>query len=354
MEPCLKSQNDVDATRWQAVVNRDKSADGDFFFAVKTTGVYCRPSCPARWPKRENVQFFRSSADALKKGYRPCKRCRPNDVAVDEALAASVRAIIDADPDHRASLSSLSQATGVSSFHLQRVFKRATGMSPREYAAAARAERLKLHLKSGEPVTAAAFDAGYGSTSRLYEAASRELGMTPSQYRSGGKGLAIEYALGGCSLGAVLVAATGKGICAVWLGNTNEELVVKLGEEYPAAELHEAERLQETVCQLADHLVDGRPFDDLPLDVKGTDFQWQVWRRLQEIPRGQTRSYTQIAEEIGRPAAVRAVAQACAGNQVALVIPCHRVVRGDGSLSGYRWGPERKRKLLEAERENRR
>lgn len=339
-----------DETFWQAVLSRDVRFDGRVFFGVRSTGVYCRPSCPARRPRREQVVFFQIPEAAESAGFRSCRRCKPRDhVAADPRVEMVRRACryIETHLDGSHTLDDLSAETGVSPYHLQRVFKRIVGISPRQYAAAFRLSKFKSGVKRGSSVTEAMYDAGYSSSSRLYESAPSRLGMTPADYRRGGKGTHINYTIVGCSLGRLLVAATEKGVCTVRLGDSDRALESDLLSEYQAADVkRDAQGLTPWVEQLLNHLDGKRPHLELPLDVQATAFQWTVWEKLREIPYGATRSYSEIARAIGRPAATRAVARACATNPVALVIPCHRVVREDKSLGGYRWGLERKKALL--------
>jgi len=343
-----------DETYWKAVLERDAQFDGTIFFAVRSTGIYCRPSCPARRPRRKQVVFFLMPEAAERAGFRSCRRCRPRSVAMTDPQVEMVRKacrFIESQDDAMPTLESLSEHTGVSPYHLQRVFKRIAGVTPRQYAEALRLSKFKASVKKGESVTGAMYDAGYGSSSRLYERAPAQLGMTPSAYRHGGKGIRINYTIAGCSLGRLLVAATEKGVCVVRLGDSDAALEADLLSEYPAADNNRDDQaLRQWVEQLLNH-IDGRlPHLDLPLDVQATAFQWSVWEELRLIPYGSTRSYSEIARAIGRPTATRAVARACATNPVALVIPCHRVVREDKALGGYRWGIERKQALLKQER----
>lgn len=339
---------------WQAVLSRDARFDGRVFFGVRSTGIYCRPSCPARRPRREQVVFFQIPEAAENAGFRSCHRCRPRIAATADPQIEMVRQACRYIEEHietLPTLETLSAHTGVSPYHLQRVFKRVAGITPRQYAEACRLSKFKTHVKKGESVTGAMYDAGYGSSSRLYERAPSQLGMTPADYRRGGKGARISYTTVGCSLGRLLVAATEKGVCAVRLGDSDVALEADLLSEYPAADVQRNdEALARSVAQLLDHLEGARPHLDLPLDVQATAFQWRVWEKLREIPYGSTRSYSEIAKAIGRPTATRAVARAIAANPVALVVPCHRVIREDKSLGGYRWGVERKQALLEQER----
>jgi AraC family transcriptional regulator, regulatory protein of adaptative response / methylated-DNA-[protein]-cysteine methyltransferase len=338
------------ARRWQAVCNRDKTADGAFFYAVRTTGVYCRPSCGARRPLRENVTFHASAAQAEAAGYRPCKRCRPNDLAAELQRIANACRLIESS-DVAPSLQQLAAAADLSPFHFHRLFKRATGLTPREYGAAHRQRVLRKELQRDASVTSAIVAAGYGSSSRFYERAAQLLGMHARDYRDGGRDARIRFALGETSLGSILVAATARGVCLIEFGDDPQALLNGLQQRFTQAELVGADAAFE---QLVANIVAQveRPQTDflLPLDVRGTAFQHRVWQALQQIPLGETATYTQIAGAVGKPAAVRAVAQACAANQVALAIPCHRVIRLDASLSGYRWGVERKRELLARER----
>ena len=335
---------------WQAVQSRDASANAVFFYAVRSTQIYCRPSCPSRRPKREQVQFFASAEQAEAAGFRACLRCRPREAAVPSAVGVNACRYIETHLYDVLDLATLGAQAGLSPAHFQRVFKQALGVTPRQYAAACRLDQFKNSLKNGAAVGAAVIEAGYGSTSRLYENATAQLGMTPTAYKQGGK-MSIDYALADTALGRILVAATPKGLCFVTLGDTDDALVSALRREYPAAEIaQEGAELSEWIETLVRHLAGQQPQLDLPLDIRATAFQRRVWMELHAIPPGETRSYTQVAEAIGRPTAARAVAQACASNPVALAVPCHRVVRGDGSLSGYRWGVGRKRALLAQEK----
>jgi AraC family transcriptional regulator of adaptative response/methylated-DNA-[protein]-cysteine methyltransferase len=344
-----------DDARWAAVCAREHAADGQFYYSVRSTGVYCRPSCPSRTPRRANVAFHASRQDAEAAGFRPCLRCRPAEPPLAERQAEAVaRAcrLIDEALDEPG-LDTLARACGMSRFHFHRVFKAHTGITPKAYAAARRAERLQRGLAQASSVTAAAYDAGFNSSGRFYAATPGVLGMTPSRYRAGGSGEAIHFAVAECSLGALLVAATGKGICAILLGDDPEPLVRDLQERFPKAELVGAEPgFERTVAQVVAFVEAPRIGLDLPLDVRGTAFQQRVWQALRQVPAGQTVSYAELAERLGMPQGARAVAGACAANPVAIAIPCHRVVRNDGALSGYRWGVERKRTLLERESEN--
>jgi AraC family transcriptional regulator of adaptative response/methylated-DNA-[protein]-cysteine methyltransferase len=337
--------------RWQAVATRDRSRDGEFVFGVRTTVIYCRPSCPARRPRPEHVRFFSSAESAERAGFRPCRRCQPRAaVAPRDALVASALAWLDAHAEERVTLSTLAAALEVSPGHLQRMFTAVVGVSPRQYAAARRLEATKTRLRQGATVTSALHEAGYGSSSRFYADARSALGMTPTAYKSGGAGLTISYAMGQSPLGRVLVAATARGVCAVSLGADDTALLAALAHEYPRAAIQQDEQaVAPWLHAILAHLRHRSPLPALPLDVQGSPFQRRVWQALQAIPVGQTRSYAEIANAIGNPKAVRAVARACAANPVSLVIPCHRVLRADGALGGYRWGTDRKRALLATE-----
>jgi AraC family transcriptional regulator, regulatory protein of adaptative response / methylated-DNA-[protein]-cysteine methyltransferase len=338
-----------DDERWAAVLRRDRAADGAFYYSVRTTGVYCRPSCPSRGALRANVAFHASCAEAEAAGFRPCLRCKPKLPPLAErqaeAVARACRLIdaSEAEPD----LASLAEACGMSRFHFHRIFKAHTGITPKAYAAARRGERVKRELGQAATVTEAVYEAGFNSSGRFYAAAPAVLGMTPSRFRSGGSGETIRFAVAQCSLGAILVAATATGICAILMGDDADQLVRDLQDRFPKAELSGAEpEFERTVALVIGFVEAPRLGLDLPLDVRGTAFQQRVWQALREIPAGQTVSYAELAERVGLPAGARAVAGACAANPVAVAIPCHRVVRNDGSISGYRWGVERKRALL--------
>jgi AraC family transcriptional regulator of adaptative response/methylated-DNA-[protein]-cysteine methyltransferase len=341
----------LDDARWAAILRRDPGWDGRFVMAVSSTGIYCRPSCPARRPSRDRVRFFASPTDARADGYRACKRCRP-DLGTDSPAVDLVRrtcALLDDTWEPVPTLGLLGKRLGVSPSHLQRTFKRLTGVSPREYADARRNGVLRDRLRAQAPVLDAIYEAGYGSTSRVYERAGTQLGMTPGRYRNGAAGASISYTVVETALGTMLVAATERGICRVALGDSVRDLEQGLAAEFPAASrTRDDVRLSPWVGALIGR-IDGRPSDELPLDIRATAFQRRVWQMLERIPAGTTRSYSEIAAAIGRPGAARAVARACASNPVAIAIPCHRVVRRDGELGGYRWGIERKRRLLENE-----
>jgi AraC family transcriptional regulator of adaptative response/methylated-DNA-[protein]-cysteine methyltransferase len=346
-----------DDERWAAVQRRDRAADGAFYYSVRTTGVYCRPSCGARAALRANVAFHASCADAERAGFRACLRCKPTLPALAErqaqAVAQACRTIDAADgADAAPDLDSLAQAAGMSRFHFHRVFKAHTGITPKAYGAARRTARVQAGLAQGGSVLDAVYAAGYSSSTRFYAGSDAALGMTPSSFRAGGSGAAIHFAVGACSLGAILVAATAKGICAILIGDDPGLLVRDLQDRFPKAELRGAEPdFERTVAQVVGLVEAPRLGLDLPLDVRGTAFQQRVWQALRAIPPGVTVSYAELAARVGLAAGARAVAGACAANPVAVAIPCHRVVRNDGALSGYRWGVERKRTLLERERE---
>jgi AraC family transcriptional regulator of adaptative response/methylated-DNA-[protein]-cysteine methyltransferase len=346
----------TDEQHWQAVLNRDARFDGVFVYAVSSTGIYCRPSCPSRRPRREGVRFFADARDAEQARFRACKRCRPGKAdpeRLDESLTRRACAAIDAAEGTPLTLTALGATLGVSPGHLQRTFTRTLGITPRQYAAARRAGEVKERLRTGDSIAGALYDAGYGSSSRLYEGASATLGMTPAAYRRGGKGMRISYTIAASQLGRLLVAATPRGVCAVSLGDADTDLEAGLRREYPAAAIgRDDEGLGVWLAAILDHL-DGRlPVLNLPLDLQGTAFQWRVRALLQAIPYGETRSYGELARELGNPGAARAVARVCATNPVALAIPCHRVVRGDGDEGGYRWGVQRKHALLAREQEH--
>ena len=346
----------VPAAAWQAIAARDPRADGRFVYGVTSTGIFCRPTCPSRRPRRDRVRVFAAPADAAAAGFRACRRCRPAEAATPSAGARAVaraRRLIDAHVadgrDDRLTLRALGAAVGLSPFHLQRQFLATVGVSPRVYADERRAERLRAGLKKGDTVIAATFDAGYGSSRAAYVHGTRQLGMTPGTYRRGGAGETIRAAIAGTPFGHLLVAATARGVCRVALGDDPAALEAELSAEFPQAEIAPPD------APLRAHLAAVRALlsapahadaEPLPLDTGGTAFEQRVWRALQAIPRGETRSYQEIARAIGRPTASRAVARACAANRVALIVPCHRVVRADGATGGYRWGSARKAAIL--------
>jgi AraC family transcriptional regulator, regulatory protein of adaptative response / methylated-DNA-[protein]-cysteine methyltransferase len=338
--------------KWQQVLARDARQDGRFVFAVRTTGIFCRPSCPSRRPRRDSVEFFAGPREAERAGYRACLRCKPTQISEQAQHVLQARQLLD-NAEGVVTLAQLSKRVGLSPFHLQRLFKRATGLSPREYQSARRVQHIKAGLRKGEDVTTALYDAGFGSPSRLYEKSNQHLGMTPGAYRRGGAGATITFATASTPLGRMLVAATNRGLCAVRFGESATELERDLRAEFHAADLHRDDAAMAPYVQpLLATLQGGNTTIDLPLDIRATAFQKRVWEMLRQIPRGETRSYTEVARQIGDPQAVRAVARACATNPVAIAVPCHRVVRSDGDLAGYRWGLERKKKLLEAEQAN--
>ncbi len=338
--------------RWQAVTRRDAAFDGKFFFAVRTTGVYCRPSCASRAAKRENVSFYATAEAAERAGYRACKRCRPDKLGAPDPGVEAVRKACEriAAAEEAPKLADLAARAGMSPFHFHRLFKKVTGVTPKAYAAQMQARRAADGLRTADTVTEAIYGAGFNSSSRFYESAAARLGMTPTAVRRGGEGVAIRFAIGQGSLGAVLVAATEKGVCAITLGDDPEVLARELQDRFPRAELVGGDLGFERMVARVVGLIEapGQRLD-LPLDIRGTAFQERVWQALRAIPPGKTATYAEIAKAVGQPKAVRAVAQACAANPLAVAIPCHRVVRTDGDLSGYRWGVERKRELLDRE-----
>jgi AraC family transcriptional regulator of adaptative response/methylated-DNA-[protein]-cysteine methyltransferase len=345
---------------WSAVLSRDASRDGSFVFAVRSTGIYCRPSCPARRPRREQVSFFQLPEAAEQAGFRACRRCHPRRAKNADPQIELVRRIchaIDEHDEEPLTLKTLSAESRVSAHHLQRTFKEVMGITPRQYKENRRLTDFKANVKAGANVTDAMYDAGYGSSRSLYEKSSAHLGMTPATYGRGGRGMRIIYTIADCALGRVLVAATEHGVCSVSLGELDSELVAALFSEYPNASIDSKDTvisasLNLWLSKVLEHVNGKSAHIDLPLDIQATAFQWRVWEELRRIPLGATRSYQEIAKAIGNPRAVRAVAGACAGNHVALVIPCHRVIRENKELGGYRWGLERKQKLLERERQS--
>jgi AraC family transcriptional regulator of adaptative response/methylated-DNA-[protein]-cysteine methyltransferase len=345
------------AARFRAVQSRDRGADGVFVYGVRSTGIYCRPSCPSRKPRPEQVVFFPLPEAAEQQGFRECRRCRPRTVNLrdprTQTVAKVCRAIesrVQEANETPVTLSALSAPVGMTPHQLERAFRSVMGITPRQYTDAKRMRRLKSQLKKGDNVTTALYDAGFGSSSRLYERAPTHLGMTPATYRDGGSGMRINYTTVESPLGRLLVGATDRGISALYLGESDARLEAALRKEYPRAELcRDRNGLEGSVTKILDHLRGREPNLDLPTDVQATAFQRRVWEELRHIPYGSTRTYTQVARAIGQPAAVRAVARACATNPVSVVVPCHRVVRGDGKLAGYRWGMDRKRALLERE-----
>jgi AraC family transcriptional regulator of adaptative response/methylated-DNA-[protein]-cysteine methyltransferase len=337
---------------WQAVLSRDTASGADFVYAVRSTGIYCRPNCPSRRPRREQVEFFPIPEEAERAGFRPCNRCRPRDRDAQVELVRQACHLIEESLDGSPTLAALARQLAVSPHHLQRTFKRITGVTPRQYADARRLEGFKTGLKQGDSVTTALYDAGYGSSSRLYERAPAQLGMTPTAYRRGGAGMRISYTIVDCPLGRLLVAATDRGVCAVYLGSNDAFLASTLYHEFPKSEIScDGQELGRWIAPLLVHLDGRQPHLDLPLDVQATAFQRRVWEELRAIPYGSTRTYGEIARSLGQPSAARAVGRACATNPTSVVVPCHRAVRGDGGLGGYRWGLERKRALLDQERD---
>lgn len=342
----------VSDPRWVAVVARDREADGKFFYSVKTTGVYCRPSCAARTARPENVEFHLTAADAERAGFRPCKRCKPDQPPLAEQHAARVAELcrLIENAEQAPSLEELANHAHLSTYHLHRVFKAVTGLTPKTYAAAHRAKRVRAELDRSSTVTEAIYGAGYNSNGRFYEKSNEVLGMTPTNYRAGGANTEIRFAIGECSLGSILVAASERGVCAILMGDDPDELARDLQDRFPRANLIGGDtKFEQLVAKVVGFVEAPGLGLDLPLDVRGTAFQQRVWQALREIPAGETVSYADIANRIGSPKSVRAVAQACAANMLAVAIPCHRVVRNDGGLSGYRWGVERKRALLNRE-----
>ncbi|WP_027469750.1 bifunctional DNA-binding transcriptional regulator/O6-methylguanine-DNA methyltransferase Ada [Deefgea rivuli] len=339
-------------SRWLAVTGRDATRDGDFYYAVKTTGVYCRPSCGARTPRPENVQFFTTPDDAEQAGFRACKRCRPRQAPLTEQYAELIadlcRHIEQADTPP--SLAQLAELAQLSTFHLHRIFKAITGITPKAYATAHRSSKVRQQLSSGSNVTEAMYAAGYNSNGRFYAESDQMLGMKPAAFRSGGTKMQIHFAVGECSLGAILVAASERGICAILMGDDAQMLIEDLQNRFAKADFVGGDTaFEQWVAQVVGFVDMPKLGLNLPLDISGSVFQQRVWQALREIPVGSTASYSEIARQIGQPKSARAVAQACAANPLAVAIPCHRVVRNDGGLSGYRWGIERKRALLECE-----
>jgi AraC family transcriptional regulator of adaptative response/methylated-DNA-[protein]-cysteine methyltransferase len=347
----------IDAKQcWEAVSKRDRSFDGVFFFGVLTTGVYCRPSCPARRPLHRNVRFYPTASAAERDGLRPCLRCRPlAEPGTELAGIHDLCRYIDAHAGEPLTLEHLAERAGLSRFHLQRTFKAAVGLTPKQYIEACRLQSLKSALKQSHDVTEAIYDAGFGSASRVYERSDSRLGMTPNRYRQGGRGMGITHVTVESPLGLLMIGATDRGVCFVQFGDSAAALLEVLGKEYPAARLEPMRKpaggaFRQWKEALHSYLAGDQPSLDLPVDVRATAFQMRVWNYLQTIPYGEVRSYSDVAAAIGQPSAARAVARACAANRVALAIPCHRVIRGSGELGGYRWGLERKRKLLKLER----
>jgi AraC family transcriptional regulator, regulatory protein of adaptative response / methylated-DNA-[protein]-cysteine methyltransferase len=339
------------ARYWRATLARDSRADGSFVLAVRSTHIYCRPSCPARRPLRRNVTFFRTGEEAEKHGYRACLRCRPNEIAAPVALVRRAAGYLAESNEETVRLRALAQTLGTTQATLRRAFRQVTGLKPRELAEALRIKRFKAMLRAGKTIADALYETGYGSSSRVYERSNAQLGMTPATYQKGGKGMKIGYSFAKSPLGKVLVAATVRGVSAVYLGDAENALVAELRQEYPRAEIAPAtDSFQRWVREIVQRMEGKEPRMELPLDLQATAFQRRVWQELQRIPRGRTRTYSQVARSLGQPKAVRAVARACATNPVSIVVPCHRVIREDGTLAGYRWGLSRKERLLAQER----
>ena len=338
--------------RWLAVEARDAQSDGKFYYSVKTTGVYCQPSCPSRRARPENVAFHSSVEDAERAGFRPCKRCKPERLSLAQQHAVTISELCDfiEKAERKPTLNELSTRSGMSSYHLHRVFKRITGLTPKAYANATRAKRIRQELSHSETVTAAIYSAGYTASGRFYSESDEVLGMMPNKYRGGGRNATIHFAVGECSLGSILVAQSDRGVCAIFMGDEPDVLVRDLQDQFPHANLVGGDHnFEQTVAAVVGFVEAPGLGLDLPLDVRGTAFQQRVWQALGKTGVGKTVSYTDIANRLGVPKSARAVAQACAANTLAVAIPCHRVVRRDGGLSGYRWGVERKRALLERE-----
>jgi AraC family transcriptional regulator, regulatory protein of adaptative response / methylated-DNA-[protein]-cysteine methyltransferase len=339
-------------SRWDAVISRDPAADGSFFYGVRTTGVYCRPTCPSKRPLRANVEFFATGDAAEKAGFRPCKRCNPRHAAQPEKHARKVAEAcrLIEQSEQAPDLNTLAKNAGLSPYHFHRIFKAVTGLTPKAYATAHRARRVRSELARSNSVTDAIYDSGYNSNARFYEKAGDVLGMTPRAYRAGGTAANIRFAVGECSLGSILVAKSERGVCAILLGDDPDVLARELQDQFPKANLIGGDsEFEQLVAKVVGFVESPRIGLDLPLDLRGTAFQQRVWEALRKVPAGTTASYSEIARQIGAPHAARAVAQACATNRLAVAIPCHRVVRNDGGLSGYRWGVERKRELLARE-----
>lgn len=334
---------------WEATLSRDARADGSFVLGVRSTGIYCRPSCPARRPLRRNVVFFRTRDEAKREGFRACLRCKPDEIAQPVALVERASRLLSNSTE--ISFSQVAGELGTTPAKLRRAFGQTTGLKPRELAEAIRMKRFKEMVRKGKSITDALYETGYGSASRVYERSNAQLGMTPATYQRGGKNMKIGYTIGKSSLGSILVAATEKGVAAVYLGDAESKLVSELRDEYPRAEIAPATNSFDRWVKEVVERVEGKPPRlELPLDLQATAFQRRVWQELQRIPRGATRTYSQVASALGQPRAVRAVARACAMNPVSIVVPCHRVIRGDGKLAGYRWGLNRKEQLLEREK----
>ena len=336
---------------WRATLARDPRADGSFVLAVRSTQIYCRPSCPARRPLRRNVVFFATREEAKRSGYRPCLRCKPDEAYGAVVLVQRAARLLAEGGEEGMRLKALAGRLNTTTATLRRAFRQVTKLTPRDLAEALRLERFKKMLRAGTPITDALYETGYGSSSRVYERSNAQLGMTPATYRKGGKGMRIRYTIAKSPIGKVLVAATERGVSAVYLGDSENKLISALREEYPRAEISPAtESFERWVREIVQRIEGKEPHFELPLDLQATAFQRRVWQELQRIPRGATRTYSQVARSLGRPRAVRAVARACATNPVSIVVPCHRVIREDGTLAGYRWGLSRKEQLLAQER----
>ena len=349
----LRTAATLQDSRWASVLTRDPEADGVFFYSVQTTGVYCRPSCAARLPRPENVAFHATSQDAEGAGFRPCKRCKPEQLSLNERRASIVaeacRSIEGAS--QALTLQQLATAAHLSPFHFQRLFRATLGLTPKQYFMAHRSKTLRKHLAQSETITRAIYDSGFNSNARFYATSNKALGMTPSSFRKGGEDVDISFAVGECTLGSFLVAQSSRGICAIHLGDDPGQLISKLRERFPRATLKAGDAAFNQLVAKVVGLVEAPDTNPgLPLDIRGTAFQQQVWEALRALPYGSTATYQEIANAIGMPKSVRAVAQACAANNLAVAVPCHRVVRSDGSPSGYRWGVERKKLLLQRER----
>jgi AraC family transcriptional regulator of adaptative response/methylated-DNA-[protein]-cysteine methyltransferase len=339
------------ARYWQATLARDSRADGTFVLAVRSTHIYCRPSCPARRPLRRNVVFYHTKEEAEKQGYRACLRCRPNEVSGAVVLVQRAARQLAESTEESVRLATIARTLGTTQATLRRAFLQVTGLAPRQLAEALRVRRFKAMLRAGRSITDALYETGYGSSSRVYERSNAQLGMTPATYRKGGKGMKIGYTIAKSPLGKVLIGATERGVSAVYLGEKESALLAELREEYPRAEIAPAtDSFQRWVREIVQRIDGKQPRMELPLDLQATAFQRRVWQELQRIPRGRTRTYSQVARSLGQPKAVRAVARACATNPVSIVVPCHRVIREDGALAGYRWGLSRKERLLAQER----
>ncbi|WP_026606549.1 bifunctional DNA-binding transcriptional regulator/O6-methylguanine-DNA methyltransferase Ada [Methylocapsa acidiphila] len=341
-----------DEARWTAVLTRDRSYDGEFYYSVASTGAYCHPSCPSRLAHRRNVRFHTTIAEAEAAGFRPCKRCRPDQPSLEEQQAAKIAKVcrLIAEAEEQPKLKELAKSVGLSPYHFHRIFKGVTGVTPKAYATAERQKRIRERLGKSTSVTEAIYDAGFNSSGRFYAELSRVLGMTPRAFQSGGASAEIRFAVGECSLGSILVAASPHGVCAISFGDDPDALVRELQDKFPRARLFGGDAdFERLVAKVVGFIEAPRMGFDLPLDVRGTAFQHRVWTALRDIPPGATASYAEIAERIGAPKAARAVAGVCAANKIAAAIPCHRIVRTDGAISGYRWGVERRLILLDKE-----